>query len=152
MNVSLALVLRDRSNDRLEPRAMSGRGHCSWCRLRTINAGSGCPRGRYFNKVNSCKSARARRQLFACTCTVLPVHSEKECSKIFLFFGKKSTGFFKKNVNYFLIFIKHFPYKTTCFKDKNILRKTGVFIPNEREGTLHSFSDSLTRCSDRSLP
>ena len=60
------------------------------------------------------------------------VHSEKECSKIFLFL-EKSTGFFEKNVNFFLIFINHIPYKTTCFKDKKILRKTVVlFQMNEK--------------------
>ena len=41
----------------------------------------------------------------------------------------------------FFIFIKHILYKTTCFKDKNILRKTVVFISKEWEGTLHSFSE-----------
>ena len=68
------------------------------------------------------------------------VHSEKECSKIFLFFGKKYR-FLRKKCQLFLIFIKHVLYKTTCFKDKNIQRKTGVFISKEWESTLHFFSE-----------
>ena len=51
-----------------------GHSSSSWCRLRTISTGSSCPRGRYLvwqSKRSPCKSARARRQPFACTCTVL---------------------------------------------------------------------------------
>ena len=50
----------------------SARGHSSWRQLRTISTGSSCPRYLVWqSKRSPCKSARARRQPFACTCTVL---------------------------------------------------------------------------------
>ena len=59
------------------------------------------------------------------------VHSEKECSKIFLFL-KKSMRLFEINVNFFFNLIRHSLYKTTCFKDKTISEKV-QFLFQEQE-------------------
>ena len=64
-------------------------------------------------------------------CPLLRNFQKNNAVIYFFFFLKESTGFFVKKMSTFFIFIKHILYKTTCFKDKNILRKTVVFLSKE---------------------